>query len=71
MLDYRDSWGPVRDDAHKHHPGLIPYEELSDEEKEYDRRTAMSMQWKGPIKDRASLFINKQFCQRNVIIPVE
>lgn len=35
------SWGPVRDDALKQHPGLVPYEELSEEEKDYDRRTSM------------------------------
>ena len=35
------SWGPVRDDQAKKHPGLVPYEELSEEEKEYDRRTSM------------------------------
>ena len=34
-------WGPRRDDAKKEHPSLVPYEELSEEEKEYDRRTAM------------------------------
>lgn len=33
-------WGPVRDDAKKHHPCLIPYDELSEEEKEYDRITS-------------------------------
>lgn len=33
-------WGPVRDDARKHHPCLIPYDELSEEEKEYDRITS-------------------------------
>ncbi len=35
------TFGPVRDDAAKKHPDLIPYEELEDSEKEYDRRTAM------------------------------
>ncbi len=35
-------WGPVRDDAKKEHPCLIPYEELSEEEKSYDRATALS-----------------------------
>lgn len=37
-----DGWtyGPERNDALKHHPGLIPYDELSEEEKEYDRRTS-------------------------------
>ena len=38
-----DGWkyGPRRDDARKEHPSLVPYEELSESEKEYDRRTAM------------------------------
>lgn len=34
-------YGPRRDDAKKEHPSLIPYEELSESEKEYDRTTAM------------------------------
>ena len=29
------NWGPKRDDAAKQHPGLVPYSELSDSEKEY------------------------------------
>jgi hypothetical protein len=33
------SWGPKRDDTAKQHPGLVPYSELSDSEKEYDRIT--------------------------------
>ncbi|HEV2915678.1 MAG TPA: TRAFs-binding domain-containing protein [Pyrinomonadaceae bacterium] len=38
-----DGWryGPVRDDARKEHPCLVPYEELSEDEKEYDRTTAL------------------------------
>ncbi|MCC7423412.1 MAG: hypothetical protein IT428_24310 [Planctomycetaceae bacterium] len=35
------TWGPQRDDARRHHPGLVPYAELSEEEKDFDRRTAM------------------------------
>jgi len=35
------TWGPRRDDDLKHHPSLIPYEELSEAEKDYDRNTAM------------------------------
>lgn len=35
------SYGPKRDDHLKQHPSLIPYEELSESEKEYDRNTAM------------------------------
>ena len=36
------TYGERRDDARKQHPCLVPYEELSDEEKEYDRNTAIS-----------------------------
>ena len=35
------TWGPVRDDRLKQHPCLVPYRELSEQEKEYDRRTSM------------------------------
>lgn len=37
-----DGWtyGKERNDALKQHPCLIPYEDLSEEEKEYDRRTS-------------------------------
>lgn len=39
-----DGWtyGPVRDDAKKQHPCLVPYGELSESEKTYDRVTAIS-----------------------------
>ena len=39
----REGWcyGPKRDDARKEHPCLIPYKELPESEKEYDRNTAM------------------------------
>ena len=39
----RDGWtfGPHRDDELKQHPGLVPYDELAAEEKEYDRKTAV------------------------------
>jgi hypothetical protein len=35
------TYGGERDDAEKKHPSLVPYEELTDDEKEYDRKTAM------------------------------
>lgn len=37
-----DGWtyGEKRDDASKKHPCLVPYSELSEEEKDYDRRTS-------------------------------
>lgn len=34
-------YGPVCDDAPKRHPCLVPYEELPESEKEYDRKTSM------------------------------
>ena len=34
------SWGAKRDDATKQHPCLVPYRDLSDGEKEFDRATA-------------------------------
>ena len=34
-------WGPVRDDAKKEHPCLVPYDALPEEERDYDRRTSM------------------------------
>ena len=35
------TWGEKRDDEKKQHPCLVPYEELPESEKEYDRTTAM------------------------------
>lgn len=37
-----DGWtyGPVRDDVNKTHPCLVPYDELPESEKEYDRATS-------------------------------
>lgn len=39
----REGWtyGEQRDDAAKKHPCLVPYSELSESEKEYDRNTAI------------------------------
>ena len=34
-------YGPKRDDQKKEHPCLVPYEDLPESEKEYDRKTAM------------------------------
>lgn len=36
------SYGPVRDDVNKYHPCLVPYNELPESEKEYDRNTALA-----------------------------
>lgn len=35
------TYGEERNDAEKKHPCLVPYEELSEEEKEYDRNTSV------------------------------
>jgi class 3 adenylate cyclase len=34
--------GPHRDDARKQHPGLVPYEQLPESEKDYDRKITQS-----------------------------
>ena len=38
-----DGWtyGRERDDAKKHHPCLVPYEDLPESEREYDRNTSI------------------------------
>lgn len=36
------TYGPERNDALRQTPCLVPYEQLSDEEKAYDRNTAFS-----------------------------
>lgn len=38
-----DGWtyGPVRDDEKKQHPCLVPYDELPEREKDYDRSTSL------------------------------
>lgn len=35
-------YGQVRDEATKRHPCLVPYSDLSESEKDYDRHTAIS-----------------------------
>ena len=35
------TYGPTRDDAAKKHPDLVPYRDLPEAEKEYDRGTAL------------------------------
>ena len=39
----REGWtyGPQRDDVRKTHPDLVPYEELPESEKDYDRSSSM------------------------------
>lgn len=40
---FEEGWkyGAKRDDAARQHPDLVPYEELSESEKEYDRKTVV------------------------------
>jgi hypothetical protein len=37
-----DGWtyGPHRDDARRQHPGLVPYEQLTESERDVDRQVA-------------------------------
>lgn len=35
------TYGPQRNDAEKKHPCLVPYDELPEEEKDYDRNTSL------------------------------
>ena len=41
-IDEGWTYGEKRDDIQKKHPCLGPYDELPEEEKEYDRNTAMN-----------------------------
>lgn len=40
-----DGWtyGPQRDDVNRHNPDLVPYGDLPESEKEYDRKTAIAI----------------------------
>lgn len=40
-MDQGWTYGSERDDRLKRHPCLIPYQELPESEKEYDRKTSM------------------------------
>ena len=35
------TWGPKRDDFRKENPCLVPYEDLSESERAYDRKTSI------------------------------
>jgi hypothetical protein len=35
------TYGPERNDHKREHPNLVPYHELTEEDKDYDRNTAM------------------------------
>ena len=41
-MDQGWTYGPARDDAAKKHPCLVPYADLPESERDYDRNTAMS-----------------------------
>jgi len=40
-IDEGWTYGPQRSDACKKHPDLVPYEDLSEDEKEYDRTSVV------------------------------
>ena len=35
------TWGPERNDTEKKHPNLVPYEQLPESEKDYDRNMVL------------------------------
>ena len=41
-LDDGWTWGPERNDTTLEHPCLVPYDELPEVEKDFDRRTALA-----------------------------
>ena len=41
-MDQGWTYGPARDDAAKKHPCLVPYADLPESERDYDRNTAMA-----------------------------
>jgi len=45
MKRIEEGWryGPERNDSHKEHPDLVPYAELSESEKAYDRHTVIEV----------------------------
>lgn len=36
------TWGPVRNDQLHQHPNLVPYDDLAENDKDYDRNTALA-----------------------------
>jgi class 3 adenylate cyclase len=56
-------FGPVRDDTKKEHPCLIPYKELPESEKRYDRTTALQT-----IKTLVSLGYRKEVAGNEQLI---
>lgn len=36
-------YGPSRDDSKREHPDLVPYDQLPESEKEYDRKTVVEV----------------------------
>jgi ryanodine receptor 2 len=41
-IDQGWSWGEKRDDLQKKHPCLVPYNQLAESEKQFDRNTALA-----------------------------
>lgn len=56
-------FGPERDDDNKLHPSLIPYEQLPESEKEYDRKTALET-----VKTLISLGYKKDRADRTTLV---
>lgn len=57
------SYGDERSDDKKHHPSLVPYEQLPESEKEYDRKTALET-----VKTLISLGYKKDKAARESLV---
>ncbi len=56
-------YGPARDENKKEHPSLVPYEQLVETEKQYDRNTAMET-----VKTLISLGYRKDKADRDALV---
>ena len=61
-----DGWkyGPVRNDVQKLHPNMVPYSQLDDETKEYDRKSVLKMMQ--IAAGRGKILVNRSNTDHNI-----
>jgi hypothetical protein len=61
-----DGWkyGPVRNDVQKLHPNMVPYSQLDDETKEYDRKSVLKMMQIAAGRDK--ILVNRSNTDHNI-----